>query len=228
MKKILLVVSFLVCNLVGFGQTKVLTNKEVDSIFTANIKNKLNIKFPLFRVYEYSDHAGKHFLVLAENGHNENGNPKNDSIQGICLKVDNGQLKTDWTFNDHKLKEGNANSEEMSIWFWTKYVSLSDIDNDGLVDPIVIYGTSGSNGTEDGRIKILTYYKGTKRALRHQNSSLDPERKTQVDSAFYDLPTSIQNHVKALMKKMMDDNNAIFPYDWEAAMKKKDLQFDER
>lgn len=228
MKKIILVVSFLIFNLVGFGQTKILANKEVDSIFTLKVKNKLNIRFPLFKVYEYTDHAGKHYLVLAENGHEENGKPQNDSIQGLCIKVDNGQLKTEWTLIDFKLKQGSGNPEEISIWFWTKYVSLIDVDNDGLVDPIVIYGTSGINGTEDGRIKILIYYKGTKRAIRHQNSTLDLERNTQVDNTFYDLPIVIQNHLKALMKKMMDDNNVIFPYGWETAMKRKELKFDER
>lgn len=52
-----------------------------------------------------------------------------------------------------------ANKDEMeaSIWFWTNYSGFADLDKDGLIDPILIYGTSGMNNTDDGRVKILTY-----------------------------------------------------------------------
>ena len=62
----------------------------------------------------------------------------------------------------------------------------------------------------------------------HQNGILDSERNTQVDSNFYNLPVEIQGHVKELMGKMRDDNNALFLYDWEEAMRKKKIRFDER
>jgi hypothetical protein len=121
------------------------------------VKRQLNIRFQLFRVFEYSDHSGKHYLVLAENAHTKNGNLKNDPVQVLSIKVDKGQLKTEWLISDFKLKQGNEVAEETSIWFWTKYISLVDIDKDGLSDPIVIYGTSGINGTQDRRIKIFTF-----------------------------------------------------------------------
>ena len=232
MTRIVLTISFLIWNLVVFGQTntssRILSAQEVDSIFTERIKRELEIKYSIFRAYEYNDKAGRHYLVLTENGSKDGEHPINDTIQGFNLTEFNGQLKTDWKLSDFTLKQGNENSEEHSIWFWTKYVSLSDIDNDGLVDPIVIYGTSGINGTDDGRIKILTYYKGAKRAIRHQNGVLDFQRNTQVDSMFYELPLTIQEHVKTLIKKMMDNDHAIFPHGWETAMRNKELKFDEK
>ncbi|MCR6639649.1 MAG: hypothetical protein NVV82_11880 [Sporocytophaga sp.] len=228
MKNTLIIICFLIITLAGFGQPKVLSSQEVDSIFTSEVKRQLNIRFPLFRVYEYSDHSGKHYLVLAEDGYPENDIPKNDSIQGLSIKVDNEQLKTEWSISDFRLKQGSEVSEETSIWFWAKYISLVDIDKDGFSDPIVIYGTSGLNGTQDGRIKILTFYKGAKRAIRHQNGILDSERHTQVDSYFYNLPVEIQGYVKGLMLRMMNDNDALFPNGWEEAMQKKKIRIDER
>ncbi len=76
MKNTLLIICFLITSLAGFGQSRVLTSQEVDSIFTSEVKHQLNIRFPLFRVYEYTDRSGKHYLILAENGHTEDGNPK--------------------------------------------------------------------------------------------------------------------------------------------------------
>lgn len=83
------------------------------------------------------------------------------------------------------------------------------------------------NGTGDGRIKILTFHKGAKRVIRHQNGMLDGERSTQVDSAFYKLPSAIQEHVKMVMESMMENDHAIFPMGWKEAMKNRELRFDE-
>ena len=132
-----------------------------------------------------------------------------------------------WTINDFRLK-ANEVSEEKSIWFWSKYIELNDIDGDKIIEPIITYGTSGINGTNDGRIKILTYYKNNKSAIRHQNGILDPERNTKPDKEFYELPSQIQIRVKEIMKGMTLDNNAIFPYGWEEAMMNKKLAFDEK
>ncbi len=153
---------------------------------------------------------------------------KNDSIQGFSIKMEDRQFKTEWFISDFKLKQGKEIVEETSIWFWTKYISLADIDKDGLSDPIIVYGTSGINGTQDGRIKILIFYKGAKRAIRHQNGILDSERNTQVDSVFYTLPVEIQGYVKGLMRKMMGDNKTLFPSGWEDALQKKKIKIDER
>lgn len=214
----------------GFSQTnstsRILEDNQVDSIFTKVIKTQLNINYPIFRVYQYNDASGNHFFVLTENKAEDNKNT--DTIQGFNILETNGKLKIEWHLTDFILKNGNENSEEFSIWFWTKYISFTDINNDGLIDPIIVYGTTGINGTDDGRVKILTYYKGEKRAIRHQNGVLDFERHTQVDSLFYELPDIINEYVKSLMKKMTENNHTIFPHGWETAMKNKELKFDEK
>lgn len=215
----------------SYGQkhpdSRELSVNETDSLFSSSIKQKHGIRFPIFKAYEYHDKAGTHYLVLTENADLKSAPPLVDSIQGFCLLMNKGDMVVEWTILDFILPKGNPNSEEFSIWFWTKYFQLKDLDKDGYIDPILVYGTSGSNETGDGRIKILVFYKGAKRAIRHQNGILDGERNTRVDSMFYLLPEVLQLHVKKQMEAMTKDDNAIFPAGWEAAMKNEKLYFDE-
>ena len=79
---------------------------------------------------------------------------------------------------------------------------MNDYNGDGLVDPILEYGTFGINGTSD-------------------------ERNTQVDELYYQLPTGIQNRVQKIMESITDNDHGIFPYGWQTAMKNQKLRFDE-
>lgn len=101
------------------------------------------------------------------------------------------QLKINWTITDF------IDETEKSIGFWTRYLSLTDIDNDGYIDPIIVYGTKSLYGEdfEEGRVKILIYYLGKKIAIRHQNSTIDDGRHTQIDKTFFNLPTKIKKRV---------------------------------
>lgn len=231
MKSIPTLIFFLI-SLFSFGQqpileSKVLTDSIIQTVFTDATKKELGIRFPIFKAYEYTDKLGKHYLILTENGNEkEVKETKNDTIKAFNILSESNKLTIQWTINDFKLNR-NEISEETSIWFWSKYIELNDIDGDGIIDPIIIYGTSGSNGTGDGRIKILTYYKNTKYAIRHQNGELDFQRNTKVDKAFYELPAKIQARVQEVMAKIYEDNNAIFPAGWQGAMKNKKLAFDE-
>jgi len=207
--------------------TVALDENQIKTIFTQEVKNELSIHYPIFKVYEYSDKLGKHYLVLTENEYKkeeyELGEYKslNNSIKAFSLLADSSKYKMEWVITDFLDKQ---NGEEKSIWFWSKFIELNDIDADGIVEPIIIYGTSADNGLHDGRVKILIYYKGVKNAIRHQNSELDFERNTKVDNFFYELPNKIQEHV---IKKIGENSNIHFPYGWENAMKNKKLEFDE-
>lgn len=223
---------FFLISLFSFGQqpiveSKVLTDSIVQTVFTDAIKKELGIRFPIFKAYEYNDKLGKHYLVLTENGkETEVKEVKNDTIKAFQILSESNKLSIQWSINDFKLKR-NEISEETSIWFWSKYIELNDIDGDGIIDPIIIYGTSGMNGVGDGRVKILTYYKNKKTAIRHQNGELDFQRNTKVDKDFYELPTKIQTRVEEIIAKITEDYNAIFPAGWQGAMKNKKIAFDE-
>lgn len=191
-------------------------------------KKELGIEFPIFKTYKYSDKSGNYQLVLTESRDSiKDKDTINLKIKAFNFKETPGGLNKEWEVNDFALPTAADHDGEETIWFWTKYLNLKDIDKDGLADVIMTYGTNGINGYDDGRIKILLWHKGQKIAIRHQNGVLDEQRNTQVDPKFYKLPAAIQKHVKALMDKMDANQVAIFPYGWQDAMKKHETDFDE-
>ncbi|WP_258101693.1 M949_RS01915 family surface polysaccharide biosynthesis protein [Marinoscillum pacificum] len=215
-------------SLIGQPSSRQFDTSEIEQLVTEDLKAKLNINYSIYRAYEYQDKLGTHYLILTENQDANGLKPDyNDSIKAFCLSRNGSDLQLDWQLRDFIFAESETNPIEYSIWFWTKYLSLTDLDNDGIIDPVIIYGTSGMNGTDDGRIKILTYYKGEKRAIRHQNGVHDSERNTQVDKLFYQLPNSARTAVIEIMQRITSDQNGIFPYGWEANMKLGKLHFDE-
>jgi len=208
---------------------RILTETETDNIFTQKIKAALRIDYPVFRTYYFKDMAGEHYLLLTEREYKKQYDEAlNDTIKAFLIKKEGDKLAVDWILRDFILAENKAEMKENSIWFWTKYIDLNDYDSDGFIDPIIIYGTSGKNGTDDGRIKIIIYYKGQKYAIRHQNGSLDFDRNTQIDAKFYDLPAKIQDRVKEIMDKMTENAQAIFPYGFKEKMDAKKTYFDEK
>jgi len=214
---------------VGVPHEELLSRAEVDRIFNEQVKKQFSIDYNIFKVFKCEDKSGLFYIVFSEkyDGMNENNDTLHTKIRGFnFLSTPNGLVKQ-WEINDFTIKQVVAGDMETSIWFWSKFSEFNDIDKDGLIDPIVIYGTAGLNMYDDGRLKILVYYKEKKIAIRHQNGVLDYERNTQVDEAFYSLPLVIQSRVKAIMKKITDNHLAIFPAGWEKAMANHKLKFDE-
>lgn len=209
---------------------EVLTKDQVYALFPDSVLKKLNITFPIFKAYQYTDVQGLHYCLLTESQDevSVNNDVINKKIKAVTFQNINGSYVQQWEINDHINEDAMKGFPEQSIWFWTKYTQFEDYDNDGLMDPIVIYGTSGNNAYDDGRIKFIIYYKGKKIAIRHQNGVLDDERDTRVDKAFYSLPVKLQSAVKQKMNLMVEKNHAIFPYGWQKAMQNKKTFFSER
>lgn len=206
---------------------QILTPTQANELFPAALRHQLNITFPILRVYKYADKTGQYYCILTEsrNEINPNHDTINLQVKAINVKAVDGTFTEVWQINDKIFKN---EQEESSIWFWTRYIEFKDYDKDGIVEPIVIYGTAGSNGYDDGRIKFIIYYKGQKFAIRHQNGVLDDERETQVDQGFYQLPATLQANIQQKMDMMTKERQAIFPANWKAAMKKKKTVFNER
>ena len=228
MKRITIVLLLLIYNF-SFTQnsnvtSRQLSKQETDSVFTDTIKVKLQLDYSIHRVYEYTDKAGVHFIVMTKKPTEcVEQDVCSDSIKTYCYAYKNDDFKLKWLFNDFIL----PNSDEYSISYWTKYFKIDDYDNDGFADPIIIYGTFGPNDFDDGRIKILIYYKNKKIAIRHQNGIHDDERHTQIDKEFYELPISIKSRVKTIMENINENDHGIFPSGWQKAMENKKLKFDE-
>lgn len=196
---------------------KTISEEKINEIFTKEKRKELGINFNIWKVYDYKDKTGEYYLVLTENKFREpaGGNVFNNSIKALNFKRQENRLIKTFETNDTKGKE------EASIWFWTRYIYIEDFDNDGIIEPMVIYGTSGYNGYSDGRIKILLYYKGKKIGVRIQNGVLDDERNFSVDANFYTLPKKIQDKIIEQMNLMVENNHSILPYGWEKKVAKK-------
>lgn len=98
---------------------------------------------------------------------------------------------------------------ESTIWFWTSDISFKDYDGDGLIEPVIVYGTWGINGYDDGRVKIIIFYKGKKVAIRHQSSVLDGGRSTEYDAAYESLPKKLKEDLEVKMAAIAKRRNII-------------------
>ena len=233
MKRTLLILLFL-CSNISFTQNKSVYSKklsaqEVNTIFSGALKKNLKIEYAINKVYEFNDNLGKHYLVLTVK-ETKCGNEYvncNKAIKAYCIDYKNNNYNLKWNLNDFILPNGNEVSEEFSISFWTKFLNLSDVDANGIIDPIIVYGTKGLNGFGDGRVKIVVYNNGKKFVIRHQNGISDYDRITKVDAGFYQLPSKIQRRVKEIIENLIKDKNVIFPYNWQNDMKEKELVIDE-
>lgn len=209
---------------------KLLSRQAADSLFTDSVKQAMGIIHPVYRVYQYADQSGMCWIVLTESRDSiiRNRDTTNSRIRAYSFRHNKTGLVKQWEINDFTVMLKGSDCMERSIWFWTRYCEFRDLDDDGLTDPLLVYGSSGINGTDDGRVKILLFYKGRKVVIRHQNGGLDEQRSTCVDDAFYRLPSRIQEHVKMLMHDMTDHGNAVFPYGWQQAMQAGKRCFDEK
>ena len=163
MKKVSIILFFLLLPSLVYSQnnlvkSKLLKSSEVDSIFTDKLVKDLEIDFSIYRVYQYEDKSGEYFIVMTENEVECSRNEECfDSIKAYCFSHLDGRFSLKWKMKDFILNDKNEGSDEYSIWFWTNYFELKDYEEDGLIDPILVYGTVGLNGTSDGRMKILVW-----------------------------------------------------------------------
>lgn len=202
----------------------VLDKTAINEVFTNTLKSSLGINYPLRKGYYNKDKSGEFYILITESfdGIGEEKDTLSRNIKILKIAKHGSEFINIAEINDH------VNEHENSIWVWTKYCEFKDADQDGYIDPILVYGSSQpDNGIDAGRLKIITWYKGQKIVIRHQNGILDDERNTQVDAAFYKLPQVLQKSVRGIMKRLNEKTDIIFPYEWEKKMDKKRLKFDE-
>lgn len=181
-----------------------LTDKQVQTLFPHEILKEIGVTFPIRKVYAFQDKLGKQYLIISEN----NSNPD----KATSIKAFNVLLKEDtppqvlWTITDA------IDDTEQAMWFYTRYISLTDLNNDGYIDPIVLYGTESQYGEpyEENRLKFILYYLGKKTAIRHQNSSLDDGRHTQIDRSYYKLPSEVKKKIRSIVATLEEREHALF------------------
>ncbi|HSC40038.1 MAG TPA: hypothetical protein VLD19_19275 [Chitinophagaceae bacterium] len=180
--------------------SRILPKAATDSLFSEQRKKELDIKYPIVRAYQYSDKSGRYYLALTErslpllNGKDT----LVTHIEAFCLQDDNGRLVQKW-----KMKDA-MDTTEYKIWFWTRFMEVKDLDKDGYIEPLLVYGST--NIAEEGqgrRVKILLYYKGNKIAVRAVPGATDDDPRTlQIDKEFSTLPPPIQSYLHTLMRHM--------------------------
>ncbi|MEN2487548.1 hypothetical protein AAYQ05_07085 [Flavobacterium sp. B11] len=178
-----------------------LTKKEISERELENVTD-----FPIYRAFEFQDKGGVYELVLGENQKTTSKKDTlNTKIQAVCVINDHGGFLEKWRIND--LLEDNA-PKETNIWFWTKYCSTKDIDEDGYIDPIIVYGTR----TEDGyirRVKVITIYKNKKYVIRAVECDLDDCRSFKKDQNWNMLPQKIKTYIDQLLAKMRKEQSVL-------------------
>ncbi|SDG58506.1 M949_RS01915 family surface polysaccharide biosynthesis protein [Chitinophaga filiformis] len=205
-------------------RSEILSQALTATVFTDDYIKQYGLKYPIRRAYAYEDQSGAYYLVLCESIDDiTKDDTLHQRIQAVNLKKSDKDLVKTWELNDFINSNDQSSGQETSIWFWTKFCEVKDLDGDGNTDPLLVYGSSSDNGYDDGRIKIILYYKGQKIAIRHQNSTMDEGRNIQIDAAFYTLPKSIQQHIRQLMQTLSEKGFALYPHEYENAMAQKKL-----
>ena len=181
-----------------------LTDKQVQTLFPQETLKEIGVTFPIRKVYAFQDKLGKQYLIISEN----NSNPdKATSIKAFNVLLKEGTPpQVLWTITDA------IDDTEQAMWFYTHYISLTDLNNDGYIDPIVLYGTESQYGEpyEENRVKFIIYYLGKKTAIRHQNSSLDDGRHTQIDRSYYKLPLALKKKIRSIVATLEERGHALF------------------
>ena len=181
-----------------------LTDKQVQTLFPQETLKEMGVTFPIRKVYAFQDKLGKQYLIISEN----NSNPdKATSIKAFNVLLKEGTPpQVLWTITDA------IDDTEQAMWFYTRYISLTDLNNDGYIDPIVLYGTESQYGEpyEENRVKFIIYYLGKKTAIRHQNSSLDDGRHTQIDRSYYKLPLALKKKIGSIVATLEEREHALF------------------
>ena len=211
----------LLASIQGYGQAQSLQEEQIQKQFPAKVQKQLGITYPITKAYTYKDKEGTHVWVFTENKlyerakrkeqtykKNSEGEVINDKIKAFHLleKADTYQVVR--VVYDYSPKwEGT----EFSIWFWTKFVSFTDLDQDGYVDPIIVYGAAPTDGDPDrGKVKLLAYHKGEKTAIRHQDDPSDEGRETQIDVSYYTLPHPIRQKMFDTINHLQENQLTLF------------------
>ncbi|MEP6803367.1 MAG: hypothetical protein ABI892_02510 [Flavobacterium sp.] len=189
---------------IGFSQ-KTESYKLTKEEITERELNEVS-DFPIYKAFECTDKSGVYNLLLCENRkHISKKDTLNTKIQAICTMADHGGFLEKWRIND--LLE-DYNPKETNIWFWTKYCSTKDLDGDGYIDPVIVYGTRNEND-EIRRVKIITVYKNKKYAIRAVECDLDICRSFKKEANWNALPQKIKTYVDNLVVKLRKEQDLL-------------------
>lgn len=163
------------------------------------------VTLPVVAHFCYRDNSGDYVVYLTGSADSRyDGKTLSSKIGAYLFKINAGPtLEAKGTVSDGALEE------MASLQWWTKLTELTDIDGDGLVDPILVYrlydvGDNGEILTDpyEGRLKIIVFHRGAKAAIRAITGVLDDQRSTTASAPYFKLPPVLQTHLVRKMKRM--------------------------
>lgn len=167
--------------------------------------------FAIFKTLCYADASGSYVLyLLVDKSKAARERPLPRALQVQLFKLTGGALRSQAVARD-----ASAGSET-GVEFLPELIEVGDIDGDGLIDPVIVYrfyrSDDDSDGSDDysGRIKLITFYKGDKVAIRAVTGTLDNSRSTTASPNFFTLPKKAQGHLVAKMKRMYENHQFGF------------------
>lgn len=207
----------------AFGQSK--DHKATctdETLLNADTLKNSKILFPVFKHYCYNDQSGNYVLYLTEKQDKTYATEKlSSAVEAHLFKIANDKSLSNVISIRDKAENGEAGME-----FWSKLTEISDIDNDGTVEPILVYRFYNKNEAKidrdafSGRIKIIMFYKGSKVVIRAITGNLDGERQTTATENFFTLPASVQKYLVKKMTGMYKDNQYGFDNSYQFVPRK--------
>lgn len=170
------------------------------------------VTLPVFDHFCYRDSSGDYVVYLTESRDRPyDGEVLSSKIGAYLFKINAGPtLALKGTVSDGAL-DGMA-----GVRWWPKLTELSDIDGDGLVDPVLVYRFYASaNGKMlsdpyEGGLKMIAFHRDAKAAIRAITGDLDLQRSTTASAPYFKLPPVLQKHLVRKMSRMYDENQFGF------------------
>lgn len=159
---------------------------------------KLQISMKPVKTYCYADKSGSYQVYLTEKLDRFPGkSPISSVLEAQIVKIPaSGSPVISATVRE------SVSAKDAGGYFSSKLLELTDIDGDGLVDPIFVFRicAKGEDGGYDedpytGRMKFVILHKGTTASVEAITGTLDDERSTKGNAAYFALPAKVQAYL---------------------------------
>lgn len=199
------------------------TKSKIDKYKNLTPKEKGHIglfTYSISDAFEYEDRAGQHAIFLGVTPHNPFSKKQdravfNNVIKAVYCTIEDGYLTKQIEIEDLI----NPHSSLFDIRFMPQYISFDDIDQDGLVDPIITYTTMGKDGYRNGRTKINLLYKKTIISIDIQSSTKEEYLLINTNTRFHFLPEQIKQKLINLVAQMKNDGVCTLDDNWQTHFK---------
>ncbi|WP_271785219.1 hypothetical protein [Aquimarina algiphila] len=178
---------------------------EFEKKFKDQLKDSLGVYMPITSGLVYTDNISKHYILFTEDRSIiKNKDTLNSKIKAFIISETQGSL-----INAYEISENTyAPDINTDFRFLKKHCSFTDIDKDGIIDPIII-----STSTYDDIITssiTMCYKNKVAKIFCRKNDSDEEDTSFEISPTFYSFPDEIQNHVLHTMEELEYEDLAYF------------------